>query len=52
MFEYLIKGGMIHYRCHDFEHPKSDSKFNSMGILPKEWIPGENALHRRTTFTD
>jgi hypothetical protein len=36
-FEYIIRDGQINYRLYDFEHVKSDSKFASIGLLPKEW---------------
>ena len=36
-FEYIIRDGQINYRLYDFEHEKSDSKFTSIGLLPKEW---------------
>jgi hypothetical protein len=36
-FEYIIRDGQINYRLYDFEHEKSDSKFASIGLLPKEW---------------
>ncbi|WP_299888477.1 hypothetical protein [uncultured Lacinutrix sp.] len=36
-FEYTIKKGAIAYKLYDFEHLKSDSEFESIGILPNEW---------------
>ncbi len=36
-FEYIIRNGQINYRIYDFEHEKSDSKFQSVGILPEKW---------------
>ena len=36
-FEYVIRDGQINYRLYDFEHEKSDSKFESIGLLPNDW---------------
>lgn len=36
-FEYLIANEEINYRLFDFKHEKSDSNFESIGILPYEW---------------
>lgn len=36
-FEYIIKEGVIAYQLYDFEHHQSESKFESVGILPTDW---------------
>lgn len=36
-FEYIIKNGNISYRFWDFEHEKSGSEFESIGLLPRDW---------------
>jgi len=46
-FEYIIKKGQIHYRFYDFEHEKSDSDFESIGLLPEK--PNEKV---RKVFTE
>ena len=51
-FEYIIKNGQINYRLYDFEHKKSDSKFASIGLLPKEWNEKVKSSFSKKQYTE
>ncbi len=36
-FEYVIRNDSVLYQFYDFEHEQAESKFESLGHLPKEW---------------
>lgn len=51
-FEYITKKGAINYRIYDFVHEKSNSKFNSIGKLPKEWNEKVGQVFTKIQFNE
>ncbi|NQY05688.1 MAG: hypothetical protein HRT68_05640 [Flavobacteriaceae bacterium] len=51
-FEYIIRDGQINYRFYDFEHKKSESKFASIGLLPKEWNEKVKSSFSKKQYTE
>ena len=51
-FQYLIKEGQLTYRLYDFEHVKSDSKFESVGLLPEKWNDQVKASFTKAQYSE